>query len=405
MNQMQEKKGGSYWAAFFMRRDESRMAGLDILRGVAILLVLFIHVNEVQKERAGSLGPAIRYLQLIGPTGVNLFFVLSGFLVGGLLLKELRERNEMDVRRFLIRRGFRIWPAYFVFLGYLFFRLTFRDGQSPGTTFTQLLPSLFHFQNYFGSPRTHTWSLAVEEHFYILLPAFLVLLTYRKRPSSISLRAIPAITIAVCVACAVARFFASRSGAHWYVPRYATHLRLDSLMFGVMLAYFYHFKPSRLEFARVHRRKLILLGAIAMLLMPVLVRFGFVPGLRSALVYMAYGAIVLAMVHPSPKADGTTGVSRNGFSRLLAFIGYFSYPIYLWHIDAGRMSGRLIYYLGSLGPEARWFLMLANYMTVTVVAGVLLGVLIDRPVLAFRDRYFPARAHLLKGGREGLLAS
>ena len=142
-----------------------------------------------------------------------------------------------------------------------------------------------------------------------------------------------------------------------------------------------------------------------MLLMPVLLRSVFVPGLKSVVVYLAYGAILLAMVHPSPNANGTTRVSRNSFSRFLAFIGYFSYPIYLWHIDAGRMSGRLIYYLGSLGPEARWLLMLASYVTVSIVAGVLLGVLIDRPMLAFRDRYFPGRAHLLKGGREGLLAS
>ena len=76
--------------SFSVERDGSRMIQLDILRGVAILLVLFTH-NIVKPQDSGSWQPVLTYLRYLGPSGVDLFFVLSGFLIGGLLFKELRE--------------------------------------------------------------------------------------------------------------------------------------------------------------------------------------------------------------------------------------------------------------------------------------------------------------------------
>lgn len=109
-------------------RADGRVVPLDVLRGVAILLVLLAHTPVPVKE-SGSLAPVLGYLRYLGPSGVDLFFVLSGFLIGGLLFKELHDRGTLDLRRFLVRRGFKIWPAYAVFLGYLAVRLTLVDGQ------------------------------------------------------------------------------------------------------------------------------------------------------------------------------------------------------------------------------------------------------------------------------------
>src|ERR1700722_19491950 len=89
-----------------------RLIQLDVLRGLAILLVLGRHAI-VPREDAGRLAPLAKIWWHIGWTGVDLFFVLSGFLVGGLLLGELRSRGTLDIKRFIIRRGFKIWPAYY----------------------------------------------------------------------------------------------------------------------------------------------------------------------------------------------------------------------------------------------------------------------------------------------------
>ena len=127
---------------------QDRMPQLDVLRGVAILLVLMYH-------------PAVRYaspseilwiasaLIRVGWTGVNLFFVLSGFLVGGMLLAEVEGCRRLDIRRFLVRRAFKIWPSYYVLLG-----VTAIQTVRMGTNMSDLWPCLVHVQ----SPTFHQHS-------------------------------------------------------------------------------------------------------------------------------------------------------------------------------------------------------------------------------------------------------
>src|ERR1043165_6378202 len=89
----------------------TRSVQLDLLRGIAILMVLVTHCG-VDPSHSGKLERIARNFTGFGWSGVDLFFVLSGFLVGGLLFKEIRARHSLDVKRFLLRRGFKIWPAY-----------------------------------------------------------------------------------------------------------------------------------------------------------------------------------------------------------------------------------------------------------------------------------------------------
>jgi peptidoglycan/LPS O-acetylase OafA/YrhL len=114
----------------------------------------------------------------IGWLGVDLFFVLSGFLIGGLLVTELQKHGRIDITRFLVRRGLKIYPAYFVFIAYLMLmpaaKSFAQEGNAWATTVEEWVrywPNLLFLQNYVGSnPAGHTWSLAVEEHFYLTLP-------------------------------------------------------------------------------------------------------------------------------------------------------------------------------------------------------------------------------------------
>src|SRR5215211_479046 len=96
-----------------------RLKNLDVLRAVAVLLVLGRHVNVVAPMPADVPGPvalAIRAWVKVGWTGVDLFFVLSGFLVSGLLFAEYRKNGELRIGRFLIRRGFKIYPPFWVLM-------------------------------------------------------------------------------------------------------------------------------------------------------------------------------------------------------------------------------------------------------------------------------------------------
>lgn len=377
-------------------RDSSRVVQLDVLRGIAILLVLFTHA-VVGPDESGSWRPVLQYLHYLGPTGVDLFFVLSGFLVGGLLLKEFRAHGRIDVRRFLIRRGFKIWPPYFVFLAAVFAWIWLIESRSGTESIRRLLPNLIHLQNYFGSPREHTWSLAVEEHFYLALPLLLVALLRFSKAGRDSIHLLPAIALTACVLCAVARFSAYAEPRP-YNPHFATHLRLDSLLFGVLLAYYYHLRPERLSFVRGHRGKLIALSTCLLLAYPAFViadkgnqyvgTFGFI------MLYMAYGSLLLVMLHAATESTSTALPWGGPVARGVAFVGYFSYPIYLWHLDASRPMLRLLrlQFVTDLTPEARWLVAFVAYGSLAIASGVFFGSLVDRPSLALREKLFPARA-------------
>jgi peptidoglycan/LPS O-acetylase OafA/YrhL len=138
-----------------------RRVQLDFVRGVAILMVMAGHFHESQTgvrildEFTGLVG-------LFGSQGVDLFFVLSGYLVGGLLLKEYRDTGELQPGRFLLRRIFKIWPPFYFLIC---FHLLARH--HPARTF--FWQNFLHLQNYLGSSLRQTWTLSIEEHFYLLL--------------------------------------------------------------------------------------------------------------------------------------------------------------------------------------------------------------------------------------------
>src|SRR6266480_7271983 len=102
--------------ATFASRGE-RFFSLDILRGLAACLVLWRHIPIKPRPSSWPGDAAVEILNRIGWCGVDLFFVLSGFLISNLLFKEFSQRGRIDLPRFWLRRGFKIWPSYFVCYG------------------------------------------------------------------------------------------------------------------------------------------------------------------------------------------------------------------------------------------------------------------------------------------------
>jgi peptidoglycan/LPS O-acetylase OafA/YrhL len=158
------------------KQESGRIASLDVLRAIAVLLVLGRHLPLPGPDIAVLPARTATRWVLFGWVGVDLFFVLSGFLVGGLLFAEYRARGAVRVGRFFVRRAFKIYPAFYVFLAFLIIWGVFQEfaGVAPWVdvkplSWRNLLGETLFLQNYVGQLQGHTWSLAVEEHFYVLL--------------------------------------------------------------------------------------------------------------------------------------------------------------------------------------------------------------------------------------------
>jgi peptidoglycan/LPS O-acetylase OafA/YrhL len=207
----------------------TRNQSLDILRAIAVLLVMGRHF------------PYYQLWGRIGWIGVDLFFVLSGFLISGLLFREHTQTGTIGFYRFVVRRCFKIWPAFYFFLFCMALAIVLSRQQFPRNLF---IAGAAFYLNYFSLSHqasmpglsyvlSDTWSLCVEEHFYLILPVLLLLLIKLKQDFSL----VPYIFVALASLCLAFRI------KNYPIEPYATHLRMDALFAGVTLGYFYQLEP------------------------------------------------------------------------------------------------------------------------------------------------------------------
>ena len=372
------------WFGTENTKGPQRSIELDFIRGIAIIAVMGFHFHTV--HTGSAIVAAIEYpLKSFGKEGVNLFFTLSGFLVGGLLLKQYAKVGRIDARRFVIRRIFKIWPAYYVLI--LFHVCA---GRHPTSTF--LVQNLTHMQNYLGSSITQTWSLAVEEHFYLFLPALLLLVTMLKLRAN----AILAILLSICAIVLAARCVVVSKGdldaAFFY-----TQYRIDSLLFGVILAAVYWMKPELYRRMASHKKTLIVLvlALVAWLVLatknvPLDESIGYT---IQALGFCALIVLTIEYSHTLREA---------WLFRAVAWIGVYSYGIYLWHSLALAPGDMLIHKFEAwhVPAIAAWAPVLIAQFVIAIVIGYVTTRAIEFPFLRIRDAIFPARR---KGARgEGM---
>jgi peptidoglycan/LPS O-acetylase OafA/YrhL len=332
-----------------------RQLSLDVLRGIAVLLVIVRHCPET--------GPIMGIIKTGGWIGVDLFFVLSGFLVSGLLFKQFEKKGELHPVQFLVRRAFKIYPAFWAFIG-LTIAATVAFG--GGFSFTKTWPELLFVQSYVQERLwPHTWSLAVEEHFYILLPIMLVPLSKTK------FKGLPRIVFAIMVGLLIAKCINGLRPFSQQTHLFPTHLRLDGLFFGVLLSHWHHSWASFNDFCTKNSRNLIGIGILGML-----PAFAFevhdTPWLYTVgltVQILAAGAILMGMV--------CRQVPENKITLSLGYIGKYSYSIYLWH---NAVIFFLAPILGFSGVNAVFF-----SLAVSTGIGMLMSNLVEVPVLKLRD--------------------
>ncbi len=369
------------------KTNSDRNKVLDALRGVAILLVLGRHtfISELWNK--------------VGWSGVDLFFVLSGFLISGLLFQEFKRFGNIRLKSFWVRRGFKIYPAFYLCTAVQTLVYALMFGKYPG------IPSPLHLflidasylSSYFVGISGHTWSLAIEEHFYFLLPLLLLALIKLRPDKRDPFTLIPMVFLIIATGCLVLRM-AARPTSHvdYYHYLFPTHLRMDALFCGVMVGYLYHFRPQFL--IRLARWPLLVAGL--MLLSPMYcmnVEYWHMYTWGLTCTYIGYACVMIWAIH-MPYRQGhllTFPVEA------LARIGFYSYSIYLWH-------WLVVFYLRpyirakciTIGRPFAWSSTLETWqwpasVVLCILVGIGTAIIVEQPFLRLRDRWFPSRTRAI----------
>jgi peptidoglycan/LPS O-acetylase OafA/YrhL len=360
---------------------------LDSLRGVAVLWVLWHHTFQFF-DIVNETPIWLARIAELGFLGVDVFFVLSGFLISGILFPDLD--TGVRLRRFYIRRFFRIIPTYFlvVVVG-IVLSVTMPDNPIPFVKADHTSPFSFLFlSNYL--PITpilaHTWSLAVEEHFYVCYPLMLVALiatTNRLGMRRTTTRV--AVIFALFCVCVFFNFVRMKwlhdsiQTATNALPNsvWATHFRVDALAFGCLCKAMEPCATSVLRFHWLRVLFSVLCLGFSLVVFFFFCRSGFVLSYWSSwtLAYLAAGGLLVASCFGSPIVSKVI-LAVPG----LQSVGKWSYAIYLWQAP-------VLYVFW-------WFSAIKlEYAVIFMVAVVVLGKVttetIERGILQIRDRVSP----------------
>lgn len=363
-----------------------RLRELDFLRGIAIMLVLFRHQL------------LFGWLQNMGWIGVDLFFVLSGFLVSGLLFKEYLKYGSIKPFRFLIRRGFKIYPIYYIFyLPYLFNLIIYTK-----INFAWLFSDLFFIQNYtrgWGYAFTPSWSLAIEEHFYFGFSAVLLLITRQNKillkpdnnqPWYKQFETTLLFTMVLCLGMR----FVSNMVLNDNVRNFTmTHLRIDSLLMGVFISYIFYFKPGVLQ-NLVARYKYVL-GVVCLAglcwtpFVDAPVASFFVRTIGFSLLYISFGTLLVLFLCLHNINEKLNSVFSKPLVSLVSKIGFCSYSIYIIHDYIDWFWASFISHFHFHFNHYFNFVVTASC---GIAAGMLMTYYIESYFLKQREKYYPSRA-------------
>ena len=367
-----------------------RIHGLDTLRALAIVFVV-LHHYVLFVSRGDTFG----WVGEIGWVGVDLFFALSGYLIGNQIFAAMRSPQGFSLGHFYGRRLLRTLPNYYFVLGLYFLSPAFRDNLA--------LPPLWEFLTFTqninlkpGTAFSHAWSLCIEEQFYLLLPACALLIA-AVRSSKTSLRwAWGAIILAFAAGMAVRGVVwtelvdgSARPMNHYYrYIYYSTFCRFDELVAGVALALLKNFHAGAWRRLTAHGNLALGAGSAVVSISFVLFlsdHYGF------AMTVFGYPMLALGFALLIVAALGQRSLLRSLRMPGAQQLALWSYALYLTHkqvciLAAGPLAER------GFDPESP--VAIGVSLALSLLSGWLLYRLVETPFMALRERYLPSSSGL-----------
>jgi peptidoglycan/LPS O-acetylase OafA/YrhL len=354
--------------------------GLDHLRALAITLVFFYHYRMF--AHPGWIDDGFSFAW----TGVDLFFVLSGYLIAGQLFEQINTTGTIHKRTFFIKRFFRIIPPFLVVLCIYFLIPSFREREAlppvwKFLTFTQN----FGLDVIHSGTFSHAWSLCIEEQFYLVLP-FLLLLFYRKGKWHNVKYLLPILLLAVLLLRLLSwyllvepRIDEDDFGLQWYKRiYYPTYTRLDGLLIGVSIAAIMHYRPLWKSRVNAFGSKW-LLPAAAIIAIAYFIcedQYSFTAStLGFLLVAIGCGLLVLAAIAERSFLNKTTSFVTTQLAAL-------SYSIYLSHKGVIHVTQ---VWLEKAGLDIKGHISLVICIISCVAVGLLFRYLVEKPALRIRN--------------------
>lgn len=364
---------------------------LDGLRGTAILLVIMLHATEAF-GRVHPVAPGVGKVLNIGFTGVDLFFVLSGFLISGILLDS--KGSPSYFRVFYIRRTLRIFPLYYAYLALIFVVLPLVSAPIRNN-YSELRAHQLWYWTYLGNVlnaiqggwrmdgalTTHFWSLAVEEQFYLIWPTVVLFL------SSKSLRKL---CIAIIVVTPFLRLGLRIANVNPIAVYVLTICRADALALGALIAVTLRADGGRALIRRYAARALITAGIVLVAIGAWRRGFGQFDIVVGTIGYSAwaafYGAMLSAAVTGPPRAEWIGTLLS---ARWLRFFGKYSYAMYVFHRPLSGLAEYLWPFRsggGALTSTIEGIGFVAAVLIASTFAALCSWWLLERRFIALKDR-------------------
>lgn len=343
------------------------MPQLDALRAIAVSAVMAHHFL-----------PVYRYIPedyiTLGLLAVRLFFVLSGFLITGILLRARNEPPGVALKRFYFRRVLRIFPIYYLMVLICLGLNVGAMRQGAFWHLTYLSNFIAPFHPEWMGPAGHFWTLAVEEQFYFVWPFIVIFLPARYLVKSMVLTIGLAIIFRVLIAYVLN--LPLSAGALF------TFGALDALGGGALLAMFHYDKTLYPHLQRFMR--ICLLTGVA-LLIPLTVMYRFKVGGRIIHVLLPLSIALLFVVLIEKASRGFKGKSKQVLEwPPVLYIGKISYGLYVYH---NFMLALVVYSYGIYGTAPNYRLVALFSTILTFLAAIVSWHLIERPIVQLKNSF------------------
>lgn len=334
---------------------DTKIKGLDGLRAISVLLVIMSHAEGWQ---ALGITNSLVTASLSANTGVSVFFVLSGFLITYLLIRERAETGRTDIFSFIKRRALRIFPLYYLAIFFLMFMSATSNASIPPCSFFYALTYTINFTSVECADTTmsHFWSLSVEEHFYLLWPLIFAL---GKRTAVItaSVAAAACLIVGTSLYPETARYFTNR----WTFPA------VLPILAGCLLAFGCNNSKVKSVISDSSTSGILLITILFGLAAPSFIS-------SSTFWLISICALVLYIFH-----NQNSMLVRALEFKPLAALGIISYGLYVWQ---GVFTGNGPYRSGAAFPPS-----LDVGVWLTFVAAPLSYVFFEKPIMRLKHRY------------------